>query len=287
MKAVVTGANGFAGRWLCEALVKQKATVFGWVRARPSKPVPGVRYRVQDIRDERGCREAMREDCPDCVFHLAAMTHLADCEQDPLQAQATNVGGTRNVFLGMPDSARGLFASTCHIYGHPQGEPICEGHPTSAKGVYAESKLEAEREIERLGKEVTIARAFHHTGPGQSTRYVLADWASQMRAGQSTIRVGDLALRRDFSDVRDIVQGYIHLARRSVEPQVYNLCSGVSPTLGELFELLRDGRACQPIQDPSRVRASDISVFCGDPSLARSVGVGPGRPIQVTLKEMV
>jgi len=287
MTSVVTGANGFAGRWLCKALVQKEATVVGWVRALPPDPIPGVSYRVQDIRDADGCAAAMRDDQPDTVFHLAAMTHLADCEAHPAAAHVTNVVGTRNVFQAMPASVRGVFSSTCHVYGQPKSKRISETHPTAPKGVYAESKLEAELEIRRLGRNVAIARAFHHTGPGQSTRYVLADWAAQIRSGQSTVRVGDLNLRRDFSDVRDIVQGYIHLATSDVEPGVYNLCSGVAPTLRSMFEQLRGERACEAICDPSRVRPLDVPIFCGDPSLALSVGVPPVRSIQKTLNELV
>ena len=154
MNTVVTGANGFAGRWLCRLLIEHGAVVDGWVRREPSEPIAGVRYRLVDIRHREQVGDAMSLSRPDAVYHLAAITNLRECEDNPTVAEQTNVAGTFNVFSVMPDEAKGLFASTCHVYGKPQELPIAEGHPVTPAGVYARTKRKAE--IEALHKMVIL-----------------------------------------------------------------------------------------------------------------------------------
>jgi GDP-4-dehydro-6-deoxy-D-mannose reductase len=228
----------------------------------------------------------MLEDRPDVVFHLAAMTHVADCTSDPAGARATNIQGTINVVDCMPKTARAVVASTCHVYGRPTAGVITEQHPTSPLGVYAQTKLAAETAVLERGREVVVARAFHHTGPGQSTRYVMADWAQQLRTGQETITVGDLALRRDFTDVRDIVRGYIVLMTNGTPNEVYNLCSGSAPSLGEMLGWLIGHRNIQARAQLDRFRNDDVEEFRGDPSKAEAIGWTRQIDIKETLRMM-
>ena len=287
MGVVVTGADGFAGRWLCRQILAEGRSVTGWVRREPVHPLAGVRYRVQDIRDARGVHRAMLEDMPVEVFHLAAMTHVASCAEDPAAAHETNVLGTAHVFSAMPTGARGVFASTCHVYGKPDGSPIREDDTLSGVGTYARSKVEAERVIADLNRSVVVARAFHHTGPGQSSLYVLADWAAQIRAGAETIRVGNVTVERDFLDVRDVVNGYATLARNGVAGEAYNLCSGTARPLSYFLDCMTEGRSVHVEVESRRLRQGDVDRFCGDPSRARAVGWSPARQIEDTLREMV
>jgi len=229
---------------------------------------------------------AMKADSPAQVFHLAAITHVARCESDPEAAHATNVTGTVNVFGSMPSSARGVFASTCHVYGDPRQTPITEDHPLGGQGIYSQTKIAAEDAIRNLGKDVVIARAFHHTGPGQSTDYVLADWASQVRHGADQIRVGDINVERDFSDVRDVVAGYEVLARRGDALASYNLCSGVARPLAYFLECMTTGRNVTVDVESGRLRATDVHRFCGDPGRAVALGWRPLRSIEETLAEL-
>ena len=182
MDVVVTGADGFAGRWLCRQILAEGRSVTGWVRREPVHPLAGVQYRVQDIRDARGVRRAMLEDMPVEVFHLAAMTHVASCAEDPAAAHETNVLGTAHVFSAMPTGARGLFASTCHVYGKPDGSPIREDDTLreSAPTRAPRSRLSGHRGPHR---SVVVARPFITPDPG-SLHSRLADWAAQIRAGQ-------------------------------------------------------------------------------------------------------
>ena len=180
-----------------------------------------------------------------------------------------------------------MFASTCHVYGKPDGSPIREDDTLSGVGTYARSKVEAERVIADLNRSVVVARAFHHTGPGQSSLYVLADWAAQIRAGAETIRVGNVTVERDFLDVRDVVNGYATLARNGVAGEAYNLCSGTARPLSYFLDCMTEGRSVHVEVESRRLRQGEVDRFCGDPSRARAVGWSPARQIEDTLREMV
>jgi GDP-4-dehydro-6-deoxy-D-mannose reductase len=271
MRVVVTGGDGFAGRWLCRSLVQDGVWVSAWVRRQPAAPLPGVHYRIQDIRDAAGCRSGMKSDGPHQVFHLAAITHLAQASEQPLAAQDTNVRGTENVMSAVPRQATAVYASTCHVYGPPQQLPISEAHPCAPAGVYARTKLEAESVARACCEHVVIARAFHHTGAGQSIRFALADWADKVSRGQE-VRTGDLSLRRDYTDVRDICGGYRLLAQHGIAHEVYNLCSGEAVPLLELLEHMGPAGSVAHRQDPRRIRRGDVPEFRGDPSKAAALG---------------
>ena len=214
MTVLVTGATGVAGTWLCRHLMSRGVGGVGWARTEPITPVPGVAYRSVDIREYGSVKKAMEECNPAVVFHLAAMASPRACEEDPAQAAAINVKGTEHVFTSMPEGARGLHVSTCHVYGRAPSIPFPTDAPLSPLGVYAETKAAADRWVEHSKRQIVIARAFHHTGPGQSDAYALADWCAQLRRGSVHLETGNLELRRDYCDVRDIVQGYSVLAMR-------------------------------------------------------------------------
>jgi GDP-4-dehydro-6-deoxy-D-mannose reductase len=271
MRVVVTGGDGFAGRWLCRSLVQDQLWVSAWVRRLPADPLPGVHYRIQDVRDAAGCRSAMKADAPHQVFHLAAITHLGQAKDQPIAAHDTNVQGTANVMAAVPGLATAVYASTCHVYGPPEHLPMGEAHPCAPQGVYARTKLEAESVARACCEQVVIARAFHHTGAGQSSRFALADWAEKVSRGQEVL-TGDLSLRRDYTDVRDICGGYRLLAQHGLAHEVYNLCSGEAVPLQELLEGMAPPGAVAYRQDPERIRRGDVRETRGDPSKAEALG---------------
>jgi nucleoside-diphosphate-sugar epimerase len=286
VRAVVTGSAGFAGSWLVRQLVQNGFEVSGWTHRTEPHESGHVLYKQVDICDRAAVEQAMLEDRPNVVFHLAAMTHVADCMSDPEGANAVNVQGTINVIDSMPKTARAVVASTCHVYGRPNTGVITEQHPTSPIGVYAQTKLAAETAVLERDMDVVVARAFHHTGPGQSTRYVMADWAQQLRTGQETITVGDLSLRRDFTDVRDVVRGYIMLMTHGKSNEVYNLCSGSAPSLGEMLDWLSGNPTVQARAQLDRFRDDDVEEFRGDPSKAEAIGWTRQIDLKETLRMM-
>ena len=283
-RVVVTGAAGFAGTWLCRHLRARGDEVVGWVHHPVRDPVPGVRYRMQDLVRGDEVVRALAAEAPEEVYHLGAISHVGDCSADPNRAVATNVGGTESLLAGLPSGARMLLASSCHVYGRPQYLPVDEDHPLSPDSVYGRTKERAERlgvAAARGGRHVVIARAFHHTGPGQSPRYALADWARQIAAGEadrttagtpSVVWTGDLSLRRDYTDVRDVVAGYCLVLARAAPGDTVQLCSGVAPTLRALLTRLAGGTLLVAQRRPGRLRLDDIPELRGSPARAEALG---------------
>ncbi len=278
-RIVVTGADGFAGRWLCRQQRSQGAEVLGWVHHLPADPLPGVIYRVQPLEDGPGVRSALRADRPERLFHLGAVSRVGACDRDPDRAIAVNVGGTEHLLSALPGSCRMLLASTCLVYGQPEWLPLDEAHPTCPDSLYGRTKETAERlclAAVRSGLRVVVARAFHHTGPGQAARYALADWAGQLAAGrggeEAPVRTGDLALRRDYSDVRDIVAGYSLLLERAEAGAVVQLCSGSAPSMGELLTLMNGGVPPATTTMVERLDPSEPRELRGNPAVAQALG---------------
>ena len=259
MRTLITGGSGFLGRHLRERL--------------PDADAPG-----------RGALDVTR-DCSavgdyDRVFHLAAQTRPRRAEADPAETLMVNVNGTRNVLNALKPGAVFVFVSTCHVYGKPQYLPLDEAHPRAPRGVYASSKLAAERVV---GDRAVVVRPFNLTGPGQSTDFALADWAEQGRRGARRIRCGNVELRRDYVDVRDAAAGLLLLSERGEAGQPYDLASGQAYLLADL---LREVSGGVPDPDPARLREHDVPVLYGSAEKARGLGWAPRYSIEETLSAL-
>ncbi|MFH1918542.1 MAG: NAD-dependent epimerase/dehydratase family protein [Planctomycetota bacterium] len=267
-RALITGISGFAGGYLAEHLIECGDQVLGcspngaWEKASPEGLFDRVEVVAWNVGDSEGIpQESLRRIAafrPDCIYHLAALSVPADCGRDepvPL-ATAVNVDGTRRV-LELAASfgwrPRVLFTSSSHVYapvdsGSPQ---LREDTPLSPRTAYGRTKLAAEKEVRRAvaqgGCDAVIVRAFQHTGPRQSARMMLPQWAEQFaRGGAEPIEVHTLDARIDLSDVRDVVRAYRLLAERGRSGEAYNVGSGHSRRTGDILDLLRD------MADPDR-----------------------------------
>ena len=284
MSTVVTGAAGFAGRWLCAALEHAGEPVVGWVHRATEAP-PAARVRVVDLTDRDAVDAAVAQDAPTRVFHLAAVTNPRTAAAEPARARAVNVLGTRHLFQALPSHCRAVYVSTCHVYGVPAFLPLDAQSPTEPRGVYAQTKLDGEAEALQHANCV-VARAFHHTGPGQAPVYALADWASQLRDGARTLHVGDLSVRRDYLDVRDVVDGYRVLAAHARPGEIVPVCSGRSESLATLLDWLIDGDAVEVQVQAKRLRPTEVPDLFGDPRRLRDLGWRPQRSLRDTLRSL-
>jgi len=220
------------------------------------------------------------------------MTHLGDAERDPARAFAVNAQGTQNLLAHLPDALLAVLVSTSHVYGAPTALPTREDHPLSPRGVYARSKVQAEQRAREAHPAVIIARAFHHTGPGQSPRYAFPDWARQLAARRKTgrrtpLQVGDVDVRRDYCDVRDVVAGYRLLLEAGAPGEVYNLCSGEAPSMRALLEQMMGDCPVPLARDPARLRPAEVREMRGDPTRAEALGWSRRHALVETLREMV
>jgi dTDP-glucose 4,6-dehydratase len=224
---IVTGADGFIGSHLTEALVRAghhvRALVFynsfnswGWLD-HCSEDVKGTfEVFAGDIRDPNGVRKAMQE--MDVVFHLAALIAIPFSYHSPDSYVDTNIKGTLNVLQAARDTGckRVLITSTSEVYGTAQYVPIDERHPFQGQSPYSATKIGADRLAESFYRSfntpVTIVRPFNAYGPRQSARAVIPTVITQLLAGATEIKLGSIHPTRDFNYVKDTVDGFIAIA---------------------------------------------------------------------------
>ncbi|MGH2929673.1 MAG: NAD-dependent epimerase/dehydratase family protein, partial [Solirubrobacteraceae bacterium] len=251
MRALITGASGFAGAWLCLECAAGGDEVVAASR-RGSVPAGAGTGISVDLRDASATAEVVRRARPDIVYHLAALTSVGRSWEAPAQTVADNDAVSVNLLEalrhGAPD-ARIVWVSSCEVYGDPATLPVDEEAPPAPANPYAVSKASGEMlaEVYRAayGLQILRARPFSHSGPGQLPIFLLSSLAQQAaegrRAGVAEMRVvtGNPDTRRDFTDVRDVVRAYRLLALADVAPGgVYNVSSGESISAADQVALL-------------------------------------------------
>lgn len=276
MRILVTGASGFVGRRLQPRLIAAGHEVFGIDRE-------------TDVTDRAALAAALARTRPEAVVHLAALSSVADSMTRPLDAYRTNFLGTRALLSAVAAAAphaRVLLAGTADVYAAtvPRQAPFDETTPLRPRSPYARSKAAAEllgRLAAEQGLDVVCVRAFNHTGPGQSDRFVVASFARQVAAiarGRAAARlaVGNLASVRDFLHVDDVIEAYRRLLDPGVPPGVYNVASGLGVPIRQVLDglLALAGLEVRVEVDPERFRPTDWLV--GDATrLARATGWAP------------
>ncbi len=316
MRVLVTGIAGFAGSHLAEALAARGDTLGGLVEPgtgvgnlaavleRSAGALTADRLPEVDLRDAAAVAAAVGELAPDAIVHLAAVAYVPYAVAHPEETFAVNVGGTRHLLEAVRrhrPRARVVVVTTSEIYGPRARErgAMDEDHPQDPRNPYAASKAEADRLAAecaaREGLHVVRIRPFNHTGPRQDPRYVCSDFARQVAEAEAgrrdpVIRVGNLEPARDFSDVRDIVRGYLLAMDRAWPGAVYNLCSGRAVRIREVLDGLV-GMARVPIRvevDPARWRPTDTPWFLGSRERAgRDLGWAPTIPWDRTLRDLL
>jgi dTDP-glucose 4,6-dehydratase len=298
-KVLVTGAGGFIGSHLAEALVEAGAKVrafviydslgsSGWLdhsaRRGDMEIVAG------DLADRDSVRDAV-EGC-EIVFHLGALIAIPYSYRAPVSYVRANVDGTLNVLQAARDlgNIRVVHTSTSEVYGTARYVPIDEAHPLQAQSPYAATKIAADKLAESFhlsfGLPVTTVRPFNTFGPRQSPRAVIPTIILQCLNG-GEVRLGNLQPTRDFTFVDDTVSGFLCAAQSDAAVgETVNLGTGREISIGELSRLIGRITGTEPkiVQEAQRVRPADSEVerLCADTSRARkSFGWEP----QVTLEE--
>ena len=280
-RILVTGARGFAGSHLMRRLGD---------RAVPADV---------DVLDADAIREAIRAEGFSAVAHLAATASVAQSWNQGADVWQVNAVGTVNVLdavVAEAPGARVLVVSTAEIYGVADRFPTPEDSPAAPLSPYGASKVGAEVACGRVrraeGLDVVVARSFPHVGPGQEESFAVGSWVHQIAlaelSGGGTLHVGDLSVRRDLVDVRDVARAYELLLAPAVPADTYNVSSGHARELREVVELLIELAHCtvEVEQDSTRLRSVDIPILCGDASrLAEATGWSPKIPFEQTLAD--
>lgn len=288
-RVLVTGAGGFIGSHLCEALLRAGHQVrafvrytshggSGWLRDVPAELAEGLEIFYGDIRDSRAVREAAR-DCQ-AIYHLAALIGIPYSYLAPRSYVEVNVEGTLNVLEAARDLEipRTLVTSTSEVYGTAQYTPIDERHPLQGQSPYSASKIGADHLAESYYRSfelpVAIVRPFNTYGPRQSARAIIPTILSQALSGDS-LRLGNLAPVRDLVYVEDTAAGFLALAQSDAALGVAtNLATGVGVSIGELVERVRHllGKELPVHGEAQRHRpdASEVYRLIGSAELAES-----------------
>lgn len=278
MRILVTGADGFIGSHLTEALVRAghdvRAFVFynsfnswGWLDS-CSDDVKG-RFEVfaGDVRDPNGVRAAMKG-C-DAALHLAALVAIPYSYHSPDTYVDTNIKGTLNIVQAARDLGvrKVVHTSTSEVYGTARFVPITEDHPLQGQSPYSASKIGADQIAlsfyASFGTPVAIVRPFNTYGPRQSARAVIPTVITQIASGVRQIKLGAVHPTRDFNYVADTVTGFIAAltADRSVG-EVINLGSNVEISIGDTARVIADvmGAEIEIVTDDERLRPAKSEV---------------------------
>ena len=249
-KILVTGADGFIGSHLTEALLDRgyevKAFVYynsfnswGWLDSLTPERLKQIEIFSGDIRDPNGVRTAM--DGVDMVFHLAALIAIPFSYHSPDSYVDTNIKGTLNVLQAARtlNLDRIVITSTSEVYGTAQYVPIDEKHPFQGQSPYSATKIGADRLADSFyrsfGLPISIARPFNTFGPRQSARAVIPTIITQLLAGKKEIELGSLTPTRDFNYVKDTVSGFIAIAEsENTVGQEINIATQQEISIGDL-----------------------------------------------------
>lgn len=283
MKLLVTGADGFIGSHLTEALISRgyevRAFIFynsfnswGWLDHCANNVKGQFEIFAGDIRDPNGVRKAFED--IDIVFHLAALIAIPFSYHSPDSYVDTNIKGTLNVLQAARDGGceRVLVTSTSEVYGTAQYVPIDEKHPFQGQSPYSATKIGADRIAESFYRSfktpVTIIRPFNTFGPRQSARAVIPTIITQLLSGAMEIKLGSLHPTRDFNFVKDIVNGFIAIAEtpETIGEEI-NIASQQEISIGQLAQYIID-----QINPDARILHDDIRLRPEDSEVERLLG---------------
>ncbi|HZX44926.1 MAG TPA: GDP-mannose 4,6-dehydratase [Candidatus Nanoarchaeia archaeon] len=292
MKALVTGINGFVGPYLKDHLLKNGIQVFGM----DINQGADVNFTC-DLLDRQAIFEAVKSSRPDLLFHLAGQSSDKLSFAKPELTFNVNVLGTKNILDAVRASSpdcRILIVSSANIYGIPVKVPLTEQSRVSPISPYGESKLKQEELTLSYGLSSVIVRTFPHTGPGQIPIFVCSDLAKQAAEAEAGKRdeicVGNTQVERDFSDVRDIVRAYLLAVQKCRCNEIYNVCSGKSYSVGNVFEILKSliSKDIKLLEKKEKKRERDILILSGDNSkFVKQTGWKPEISFEKTLGDLL
>ena len=275
---LVTGADGFIGSHLVEALLdegcKVKAFVYynsfnswGWLDTLPKEKLDRLEVFAGDIRDSNGIRTAMKG--ADIIFHLAALIAIPFSYHSPDSYIDTNIKGTLNVIQAAKDFKleKVLITSTSEVYGTAQYVPIDEKHIRQPQSPYSASKIGADSIAESFyrsfGTPVTIVRPFNTYGPRQSARAIIPTIIIQLLNGKTEINLGALHPTRDLLFVKDTVEGFIAIAKSDkVLGEEINIATGQEISITRLAEKIisKLNPSAKIISEEKRIRPEKSEV---------------------------
>ena len=288
-RVLVTGGSGFTGRPLAEQLRQDGHDVVA-----VSHEADDAGGLIVDLCNLDALTEALSRVRPGAVVHLAGIA--ATTYSDVGKIYSANVVGTANLFAALSSAKIEprivIVASSAQIYAAPNSDmPLTEDSPVAPETHYAVSKRTTE-DIARIYSQrfpVIVTRAFNYTGPGQSSAFLVPKIVRHYAEAESEIRLGNLDVFRDFSDIRRVVAAYSQLVTRAINPTTVNICSGRAIHLCDIPKIVADisGRNLKIVTDASLLRSDEPHVIVGSPArLELLVGPLPNPEFRETLLNM-
>ncbi len=292
-RALITGIDGFTGRYLAKELKDTGYFVAG------IGLVPGMTTALTDayfqvnMLELAQLEQVVGEIHPDAVFHLAAMSHVTRDTADSLYR--SNIMATRNLLEALAASRQlpsaVILASTANLYGSREGI-LDEDTPFAPQNDYAVSKLAMEymASLWRDRLPLTIVRPFNYTGRGQSEQFLIPKLVRHFADRIPVIEMGNTDVSRDFSDVRDVARAYVCLAETHAPWGPFNICSECSHSFVEILGMLRDmtGHSPEIRINPAFVRSNDVKCLLGSRRrLEMQIGVMKLHTLHDTLRWML
>lgn len=267
MRVLVTGGSGFVGQYLIDTLTQYGHEVYSFSSQQ------------MDITQPAQVNSTIKELRPEGIVHLAAQSLVRSSWEDPLRTIQINTLGTLQLLMAVKQfapCAKILMIGTSEEYGltGKSGIPLKEDEPCRPQNPYAVSKFAAGQVALQVAQKDNLrliyVRPFNHFGPGQPTGYIVSDFSSQIAAieqgkANPVLYVGNLTAQRDFSDVRDVVQGYRMLLEQDVPNGIYNICSEVPRSAQFILDSLLQMAAVKikVAVDEKKLRVSDVPLFIG------------------------
>jgi GDP-4-dehydro-6-deoxy-D-mannose reductase len=309
LRSLITGAGGFAGSHLADCLLAEndgEHEVWGCDLSGRRKAFhpPALKLVAADLRDPQAAFNLIQRVRPDRLYHLAGQAFVGQSWSAPWETIETNMRAQINLLEAVAAAGlrpRILVAGSADIYGRvaPKDLPISEDCPLQPDSPYAVSKIGQDFLAVQYGLShnlhIVRVRPFNHIGPRQNRRFVAPAFASQIAAIEAgrqspVLHVGNLAARRDFTDVRDMVRAYVLALEEGQPGSVYNIGSGRSRPIQELLDILL-GFSSVPIRvefDPARLRPVDQPDLVCDASRFRAqTGWAPTISFEQSLRDLL
>jgi len=300
--ALISGSNGFVGQWLAELLLSEGYAVTGIDYAEKSRNA-NISYEKINILETEKLTGLFRTLQPELIFHLAGVSYLPDADKSPLSSIEINVLGSLSVFEAARNaipSSHILFVGSSKEYSsNINATVITEDIHPLPENFYGITKYCAElfgqQYTRQFGMKIFFTRSFNHTGPGQSPLFVCSDWAKQIvnidrGLSEPVLHTGNLEATIDFTDVRDVVDGYYRILKSGHAGEVYNVCSGRGYTLEWILTYLTEKSSKKIIikQEQSKQRGHATNRYLtGDNSkLKKHTGWDCKIPFEKTLDDL-
>lgn len=308
-RALITGITGFAGSHLAELLLKRGFEVYGISRPRSKTDnIDEIRNEIRledaDLLDSHSLSSIVVKIKPDYVFHLAAQSFVQSSWASPANTMEINIVGSVHLFEAIRRAGIDpviQIACSSEEYGlvYANEIPVREENPLRPQSPYAVSKVAMDylgyQYSQSYKMKIIRTRGFNHTGPRRGEVFVTSNFAKQIAEIEKgkrkpVIEVGNLEAKRDWTDVRDIVHGYLLAVEKGESGEVYNICSGKAWKISDMLDLLlkmsKIKVEIRPVAE--RMRPSDVPVLIGDCSkFYKKTGWKPKIPFEKTMKDLL